>query len=269
MLVPHWKRAEQKYDDVKHNAWGLSAVPEYGNKQYFRFGEWYCKALSDAGFQIVTHKDIFIPNKKGLSDRYRNDVGECIFTLVVAKINQDPAQVEVMKKAFEIAHDNRKFEIEMLWRRSLFYWGFIASSFIGYVTLNGQNNNASLLLVGFGFICSLAWSAGNRGSKYWQEYWENKVVLFQNHVTGDLFIDHSPLKAKFWSQFSARRISVSKLLIGISDYTIIIWLLLLISKLSFYQEFYGGLLSGCAEVIFIAATILYSIYLIFTCKSKD
>ena len=269
MLVPHWKRAEEKYNDIKCCPWGLSAVPEYGNKQYFRFGEWYCKALSDSGFDIVTHRDILIPNKSGLSERYRDDVGKCIFTLIVAKISQNPHQVEVMKKAFEVAHDNRKFEIEMLWRRSLFYWGFIASSFIGYVSVSEQDNNISSLVAGFGFICSLAWSAGNRGSKYWQEYWENKVVLYQNRVTGDLFIDHFPLKAKFWDHFSARRMSVSKLVIGISDYTMVVWLLLLIYKLPLYQEFYNASLAELHITVFMVATILYSVYLIFTCKSED
>ncbi|MEI6297725.1 MAG: methyltransferase domain-containing protein, partial [bacterium] len=49
IIIPHWRRADKNYIKPKHYPWGLTAVPEYGNRQYFRYGEWYCKALTDAG----------------------------------------------------------------------------------------------------------------------------------------------------------------------------------------------------------------------------
>ena len=39
------------------------------------------------------------------------------------------------EKKFEICYKNRNFEIELFWKRSLFFWGFIASAFVSFVTL--------------------------------------------------------------------------------------------------------------------------------------
>lgn len=269
ILVPHWRRANNNYEDAKNYPWGITAVPEYGNLQYFRYGEWYCKALNASGFNILKHETILIPDSLRDSERYGRDVGKPIFTLIVANVVVNGESLDLTKKAFDIAHDNRKFEIDMLWKRSLFYWGFIAASFVGYGASERVNSNLSIVFCAFGFMCSVAWSAGNRGSKYWQEYWENKVVLFQNRITGDIFIDHFPRKPSIFSQFSARRLSVSKLIIGISDFTILMWLSILLYKVAQYFEIYNGPLPGYIYASGIVLTVLYSMYLIYRSKSED
>jgi SAM-dependent methyltransferase len=269
ILVPHWRRANEKYVGAKNYPWGITAVPEYGNLQYFRYGEWYCKALNGSGFNILKHETIVIPDSLHDSERYGRDVGMPIFTLIVANVVANKESLDLTRKAFDIAHDNRNFEIDMLWKRSLYYWGFIAASFVGYVASEKVNSNLSIVFCAFGFMCAVAWSAGNRGSKYWQEYWENKVVLFQNRVTGDIFIDHFPRRPSIFSQFSARRLSVSKLIIGISDFTILIWLSLLLCKTARYFGVYNGPFPGYIYACGIVLTVLYSIYLICSCKSED
>lgn len=269
ILIPHWRRANEKYKNPKNYPWGITAIPEYGNLQYFRYGEWYCKALSSSGFNILKHETILIPDSLSDSDRYGQDVGKPIFTLIVANISTNEESLDLIKKAFDIAHDNRKFEIDMLWKRSLFYWGFIAASLIGYGASEKENSNLSIIFCTFGFMCSVAWSAGNRGSKYWQEYWENKVVLFQNRITGDIFIDHFPRKPGIFNQFAARRLSVSKLIMGISDFTILIWLSILIYKAVHYIKIYNDPLPGYIYALGIVLTVFYSIYLIYICKSED
>ncbi|MDP2854063.1 MAG: class I SAM-dependent methyltransferase [Smithellaceae bacterium] len=269
IIVPHWRRAEKNYKKLKRYPWGLTAIPEYGNRQYFRYGEWYCKALTDAGYLINKHETIIIPESLSNSERYGKDVGNPILSLIVAEAKHNKNEEAIAKKAFDVAHDNRKFEIDMLWKRSIFYWGFIAASFIGFCATERLNSNLSIVFSAFGFMCSVAWSAGNRGSKYWQEYWENKVVLFQNRVTGDIFIDHFPLKPSIFSQFSARRLSVSKLLMGISDYTIMVWFAILLYKLAHYSGWISGPLPGFAYSLAIGSTILYSLYVLFRSKSED
>ena len=268
ILVPHWQRAEKYYKKIKRHPWGLTAIPEYGNKQYFRYGEWYCKAISDAGYTVVTHDTIKIPETLKDSERYGKDIGNPLFSLIIAEVKSDEKAIGIANKAFDIAHDNRKFEIDMLWKRSLIYWGFIAASFVGYAATSRLSVNLSIVFSGFGFLCSVAWSAGNRGSKYWQEYWENKVVLFQNRVTGDIFIDHFPINNFILSQFASRRMSVSKLLMGISDYTIMVWLVILIHRFLILCGYLSGPLPSYCYMTAIVATVLYSVYVVISCKSK-
>jgi SAM-dependent methyltransferase len=269
VLVPHWKRASSLYGKIRELPNGVSAIPEYGQRQSFRYGEWYCKALEDAGFAIDLHKDVLIPDDERLCERYRKSIGEPIFSLFVANAVDGQASCAPRAKAFDIAHDNRKFEIEMLWKRSVFYWGFIAASFAGFVATEKTIGSASLIFAAFGFLCSLAWSAGNRGSKYWQEYWENKVVHLQNLVTGDLFIDHYPQRQSWRRQFAPRRLSVSKLAIGISDYTVVVWLGLLLLRLASGLVQISPFIKACLLQSFIIGTIIYGMSLLLRCRSTD
>ena len=74
-----------------------------------------------------------------------------------------------IRKMFETASEVRKFEITLFWTRSLFFWGFIAAAFVAIAALKNDQATLSLLISEFGVVCSLAWTLGNRGSKYWQE----------------------------------------------------------------------------------------------------
>lgn len=173
------------------------------------------------------------------------------------------------KDAFDYAHRNRLFEIEMFWKRSLVYWGFIAAAFIGFAALTAKESRYAVIFSCFGFVCSVVWAIGNRGSKYWQEYWEIKVKDVQHEVTGDIFIDHEPMKHGWSEQFAPRRVSVSKLVMGLSDYTALVWLVFLIyGNLSLISE-PGRHMKNIFVVSFSALTIGYAVYLAFACKSED
>jgi hypothetical protein len=71
-----------------------------------------------------------------------------------------------------------KFEIDLFWKRSLFFW-FIAAAFVAYATLIKSETNADkdlpFIIACFGLVYNFAWTLGNRGSKYWQEAWEQKL----------------------------------------------------------------------------------------------
>lgn len=129
-----------------------------------------------------------------------------------------------IKKRLEISNDTRKFEIELFWKRSLFFWGFIASAFIAFVGSYKSNPTLSFIIANFGLACSFAWTLANRGSKFWQENWEQNVFENEDDVIGSLFKDIKPRSEKdgFW--LSARRFSVSKLTIALSDYVTVLWL---------------------------------------------
>ena len=93
-----------------------------------------------------------------------------------------PAQKE---KILEYAADVRKFEINLFWQRSLFFWGFIGAAFIAYASFHESNEKElRAIIASFGLICSIAWTLQNRGSKYWQEAWEQKVRAVERDVLG-------------------------------------------------------------------------------------
>lgn len=97
-------------------------------------------------------------------------------------------QENALKHALEI----RRFEIELYWKRATYFWTFIAGSFAAYGVIQGaadstQRAHLSVLVGVLGFVFSFAWQAVNRGSKKWQENWENHVALLEDKVNGPLY----------------------------------------------------------------------------------
>jgi hypothetical protein len=82
------------------------------------------------------------------------------------------------------------------------------------------------------FAC--AWYLVNCGSKYWQENWENHVDMLEDDVIGPLYkaILHRP-KIKHLTDFVAgpKAISVSKINLIVSLFTVFVWLGLLYHSL--------------------------------------
>src|SRR5712691_902616 len=91
-------------------------------------------------------------------------------------------------EALKHAHDIRKFEIELYWKRATYFWTFIAAAFAGYFALQKEGEFASVYVVTcLGFLFSLGWYFVNRGSGSWQRNWENHVDLLEDAVTGPLY----------------------------------------------------------------------------------
>ncbi|MEX1138489.1 MAG: hypothetical protein WEF53_03990 [Bacteroidota bacterium] len=136
---------------------------------------------------------------------------------------------ERQKKRYEVSLDTRKFEIDLFWRRALFFWGFIASAFVAYAAFSKDRPDGptiSLIISLFGLVCSFSWTLVNRGSKYWQENWESQVDKDEDAVTGPLFKQPAERQKKGW--FGAQKFSVSKLAIALSDYVTLVWALLIL-----------------------------------------
>lgn len=135
---------------------------------------------------------------------------------------------EQLKLILDHAADVRKFEIERFWHRSLFFWGFISAAFIAFASLSEKKEELFPLLIAcFGLVCSFAWTLQNRGSKYWQEAWEQKIEAVEKRVLGtELFSHREPLKTN--GHWRAGAFSVSRLAVALSDFTAFIWACLLI-----------------------------------------
>ncbi|MBL5859755.1 hypothetical protein JBO49_03890 [Serratia fonticola] len=138
--------------------------------------------------------------------------------------------------------DIRKFEIEMYWKRATYFWTIIAVTFTGYFALSAAEhlpykNTYSLLLSSMGMVFTFSWYLVNRGSKYWQENWENHLDLMEDEVTGPLYktilerptsndleskgLMKEPLTERLITGPSS--ISVSKINQWVAFYILIIW----------------------------------------------
>jgi hypothetical protein len=183
-------------------------------------------------------------------------------------------QDERAKLVLEQASDIRKFEIELFWRRSLFFWGFLSAAFVAYGALLTRSSHQTMpasqsdtdiifVISCFGVICSLAWTLVNRGSKYWQEVWEQKLENVQEEVLGqDLFSRKEPTKGTSW--WGARRYSVSKLAIALSDFVVLVWLCLAYKANPFANDH-----STFLSFIALAVTLFYACAMLWWGRSTS
>src|SRR5229473_56471 len=115
------------------------------------------------------------------------------------KLDVSKADADQKQQILKYAADVRKFEIERFWQRSLFFWGFIAAAFLAYAALYDRDNLLTLLIACFGVVCSFAWTLQNRGGKYWQEAWEQKVKSVEiDALAAPLFSNREPLIHTGW-----------------------------------------------------------------------
>ncbi len=171
------------------------------------------------------------------------------------------------ERAFQTSLDTRKFEIELFWKRSLFFWGFIASAFVAFATLYKENSKYAIVIAGFGCICSLVWTLANRGSKFWQENWESKVAKLEDSLVGKLFKDVEGVQKKF-ILLRAQKYSVSKLAIALSDYVLIIWLGIMLALIFKHLNWFKIISSETLIVIFMIFTLIYSAYIIIFARTS-
>ena len=104
--------------------------------------------------------------------------------------------------ALKESQDIRKFEINLYWRRTGFFWAFITIVYTALFSVlckyidcpcNEEPCKYSFLvpvissLSGLGFFFSVAWHMVNKGSKFWQKNWEKHVSLLETTEIGPLY----------------------------------------------------------------------------------
>jgi 4-amino-4-deoxy-L-arabinose transferase-like glycosyltransferase len=152
-----------------------------------------------------------------------------------------------VKEALEHALDIRKFEIGLYWKRAAYFWTLIAVTFAGYFAiLSADPGNLrdkeflSFVIACIGLVFTWAWFLVNRGSKYWQENWENHVDELEDNVIGPLYktILHRPPQVDFVEKWfiGPSPISVSKINQWVSFFTLLIWIILIFY--SFFHPFF-------------------------------
>lgn len=153
---------------------------------------------------------------------------------------------QIKERAFEVALDTRRFEIELYWKRAHYFFGIMcglggASAILTFIRSEENIDNGlfllSLFVIGcIGTVTSFAWYFTNKGSKYWQENWEQYVDALGEDIIGPLF-KHSITEKH--DHKALRRYSVSRINEKLSLYAICIWSLITAGVLLY------GILSMC------------------------
>lgn len=106
-----------------------------------------------------------------------------------------------LELAYKTASEIRQFEIGLFWRRATFFWAFIAAIYTAYFNVlvkiypcgrmeqpPYQHGKIPLLILsGLGLFFCFSWLLSSKGSKHWQENWENHLDLLEDEVTGPLY----------------------------------------------------------------------------------
>jgi hypothetical protein len=162
----------------------------------------------------------------------------------------DPKDKTKLDAALDRAHDIRKFEIELYWKRATYFWTLIAATFAGYFVVLSADKSfghgqklfdkefLSFILACMGFLFTFAWFQVSRGSKKWQENWENHVDMLEDTVTGPLhktiLVRNQKKDTGFYEKFMTGpgHISVSKTNQIVNLYVLCVWVALAYGTLS-------------------------------------
>lgn len=108
--------------------------------------------------------------------------------------NEDmPACKTQREKAYDVAADIRKFEIELFWKRATFFWAFITAIYMSYFQVltqihqNGHGYISLVVLAALGLFFCFSWFLSSMGSKHWQENWEEHLHILEDDITGPLY----------------------------------------------------------------------------------
>lgn len=161
-----------------------------------------------------------------------------------------------LKRAYEL----RDFEISHYWKRAQYFWGFLAVVYAGFfatlIAFSKGNNFAVeyvLIICSIGCIFSYAWYLVNRGSKRWQEHWENVINDFESKLNIPLYSIPPKVKSDF---FNAGNFSVSRINIAVSFFVLLSWIGLWLFTAIKYGE--GNILLYIIGVLSLVC--LYLIY---------
>lgn len=170
------------------------------------------------------------------------------------------------RKALEIALDTRKFEIDLYWKRATYFWAFIAASFAGYFALLSSDQidhfrGLTIVISIIGFFFSLGWYFANRGSKFWQENWEEHVSNLIEEDQVSIFNIVTTPTEKFRKLTGNYPFSVSKINQVLSLIVTIVWIVLLFGSVIYTLHFKDNFL----EIIsFINSICLFWVIIIIS-----
>jgi hypothetical protein len=172
---------------------------------------------------------------------------------------------EQAKARYVQADANRRFEIELFWKRSAFFWGFLTAALTAYFILLRVSEPMALLVSCFGTVAAYVWYLANRASAFWQKVWEQNVMADEAQVLGASVYDRIPSESELGRAtplIGWKRFSLSALITGFSLYTFVFCLVLsAIPALPLIRRIVNST-AGPAEVLPLVAYVLSLIFLV-------
>lgn len=114
---------------------------------------------------------------------------QSFFETDIESFEVDSRHHKMLGLALEKAHDIRKFEIDLYWKRATYFFAFFTVVITTYgITLSNDNYKIlSPFIAIIGIVFSYCFYYVNIGSKYWQENWEFIIDKIEYYVTGNLY----------------------------------------------------------------------------------
>ena len=147
------------------------------------------------------------------------DFFESFFGKKIESFKEDSRTHKMLHLALEKAHDIRKFEIELYWKRATYFFAFftVITAAFGYLFTSDRYNSFAPGVCIIGIILSICFIYVNKGSKYWQCNWEYLIDKLEFYITGNLY------KVYFYETLNDQRPSVSDINLLISYTICYIW----------------------------------------------
>lgn len=123
-------------------------------------------------------------------------------------------------KALDVALEARRFEIQMYWTRTAYFWALSGAALAGFFLLSSEKDVDRLFsfaICCIGFVLAFGWALANKGSKYWHENWEHHVQLLEDQVIGPL---HKTIIHRPPEPLKLRRDFISQILTGPSGFSV-------------------------------------------------
>jgi hypothetical protein len=180
-----------------------------------------------------------------------------------------PPDKDKVSKALEHALDIRKFEIGLYWHRAAYFWALIAGAFAGYFAILSaehlKDKEYLAYVVGcIGLLFTWAWFLVSRGSKYWQENWENHVDMLEDTVAGPLYKTrlHRPEEKGIVEKYvtGPAAFSISKIHQWVSFFTLWIWVMLICHSLPEFNRAYSA---SAKHIVVGAITLLVAFLMVY------
>lgn len=107
------------------------------------------------------------------------------------KLGEHDLNREQRKAALNRAHEIRKFEIELYWKRATYFWILQAAVFaaIGFIWKTEEIGISPVIpvaIAALGLVTSVAGVLSAKGSKFWQENWEHHIDMLEDEFEGRL-----------------------------------------------------------------------------------
>ncbi|SMG60682.1 RipA family octameric membrane protein [Cedecea sp. NFIX57] len=184
-----------------------------------------------------------------------------------------------LKEAFEKASDIRKFEIELYWKRTSYFWTLISVAFAGYFAVIGSLKEpyqflCSWIIASIGFVFTISWLFANRGSKHWLENWENHIDLLEDKITGPLY--KTVFVRSGYDDFFEKHItgpkalSVSKINQWVAVFVSITWFLMLVfSGVLTWEQLSKYHVNIFVYIVYVSMPILIVLFICFIFRKSN